>query len=167
MTFKPFQFLYQTFKGVDQRLFDTLERIHMYLEELFNADNAVLTISGTNDLILETFSKNVPGLSLNLKKPGTWLILVNLECQHVAGDGDIEFKIVCNGIYQAGMGVAYSGADTLRVVTSKFWVFRNGLGVGENLNIRVSARLTSSASMGSKIISQNSSLAAIWQNSDV
>lgn len=166
--FKPFQFLYQTFKGTDQRLFDTFERIHMYLEELFaRGENQVLQILGGDQLELKAFYQVIPELTLTLRKPGTWLILVNLECRHVFADGQIEFRLVCNGMIQPGMGVIYNDHDVVIMTGSKFWVYRATIKAGDVVSVKVQARIQADTNAGSLIIAGNNEIIAVWQNSDI
>lgn len=160
--FRPFQFLYQTFKGTDQRLFDTFERIHMALEELFAGANDVVSSKGTGELELKTFFQDVPGLNISIKKQGTWLVLVNLECLHIASDGQIEFLLTANGITQPGTGIVFNSTDTIISSASKFWVFRM---ITKSSRLQVRARIASDAAAGSKILGND--IVAIWQNSDV
>ena len=169
MIFKPFQFLYQTFKGTDQRLFDTFERIHLYLQELFaETGNVVVSVGGTGEsLVLKDFYQDVPGLSLTIKKSGTWLILASLECHHVFNDGRIEFKITCNGISSLIIGVLGDNTGEITMTVSKPWIYKSSLKTGDSVNIRVQARILSDASAGSVINPYNNELVAVWMNSDI
>ncbi len=167
MIFKPFQFLYQTFKGTDQRLFDTFERIHLYLQELFDeTGNITLSVidSGVG-LILKDFYQDIPGLSLTIKKSGTWLISASLECHHVFNDGKIEFRIICNGKPSLIAGILGDNAGEITATISKSWVYKTSMRIGDEVRISVQARIALDSSAGSVINSGD--LAAVWMNSNV
>lgn len=162
--FRPFQFLYNVFKNTDQRLFDVLERIHGNLEELFDmTDNQVIQKSGIDNLTLASFYQDVPGLSVTLRKPGTWLICVNLECKHVSPDTTIEFCVVANGITLGNTGITFNDSGILIVSCAKFWVYKAIIKPPNTSLIRIRAK----GGGGSEIKGLNSEIIATWMNTDV
>ncbi len=163
MTWKPFQFLYQVFKGKDQRLFDIFERIHMNLEALFDGTgNTTIQAKSAEVLPLQIFFQDLPGVSINLRRTGIWLVLVSLECHHNFSDGQIEFQLSCNGIVQPGIGIMYNSSDVIVVTGTKFWVVRASLAGDSIMNAKVRARITVDNGHASYV--QNGEIAAIWQN---
>ena len=109
MKFQPFQNLYSQVKETDQRLYEALDRIHLYLQQLSDIttklqkkdeqsliSDDILIAQASAPLALTTIAQLVPGVFILLNKRGTWLIfgIFDFACDNASGScqGTLEFN---------------------------------------------------------------------------
>ena len=109
MRFQPFQNLYSQVKETDQRLYEALDRISMYLQQLSDIttklqrkdeqsliSDDVLIAQANVPLALTTAAQIIPNAFVLLNKQGTWLILgiFDFVCDNTSGScqGTLEFN---------------------------------------------------------------------------
>ena len=125
INFKPFQNLYQQIKAKDMRLFETLDKISAYLQNIgtiidsmFDARGNLTVLNGVNlqipNKLIKVTTPGVLGLS-NVSDDGTTVtipesVLVDLGAGNPTND---QMSISCAGV--GALGFVLNGADNAQV----------------------------------------------------
>ncbi len=160
ITFQPFQQLYQHIKKSDNLLFQTLDKISLYLQNIINGipdpqiNQAQLSYA-TGQATTNAFV-DVAGCILTLKSSGDYLIQGNFSYLS-AGVGPSQFqgRIVIDGIVQPGLAIVSTNDNIFDYFASFQCLFSTTI-VGKVAKLQV----LNNANVGNLNI--NTNITAIW-----
>ena len=174
INFQPFQMLYSQLKGTDIRLYEAMDRISGYLQQLVNASN----ISESNNIgantnsfpnilsadimggafALTTVFNYVPGAFLLLNKSGPWIVIGIFDFINDTAGGACLGQLEFNGlpVVPNPFAVLDNSVGTVRSAVPMCWTVQN------SGNSYVKLMTAKSVNAGASFISVGTRLIALF-----
>lgn len=169
INFKSFQNLYSQVKLKDIRLYEALDKISDYLQQLITAVNnfvsftltfpAPLTANATGQALTLAYA-NVNDLTFTLNKSGTWLIILDANFNQYTPDFVIDTQVLVNGVIQFPImqvddGGVITGASIVNA--SKTCIYKSLAG-----SDIVTVQVKKVAGAGTSVITNLTTMIGLW-----
>lgn len=153
INFKPFQYLYQKYKGSDIQLFECFDKISAYLKELIEIAPAIVRLYYAPVGAILPSGSYVDAITAVVPKDGNFLVTANLMFA-AQGESGIGFlaRLVSNGFINPKNIVVTATTDLSYYISTQQWLVT---GIKENQLITLQASKSSGAGV-STITSQSS-----------